>query len=79
MSLTVPLVPKWLPPSREFWAYATGIGHIAAGVAILTGVQARLAAVLLTRDVRILHAAGAFADAPGGSPQAAMNWSEERH
>jgi uncharacterized membrane protein YphA (DoxX/SURF4 family) len=48
MNLTVPLVPKWLPPTQEFWAYATGIGHIAAGVAILTGVQARLAAILLT-------------------------------
>ena len=48
MNLTVPLVPKWLPPSQTFWAYATGIGHIAAGVAILTGVRARLAAILLT-------------------------------
>jgi uncharacterized membrane protein YphA (DoxX/SURF4 family) len=48
MNLTVPLVPKWLPPSQEFWAYATGIGHIAAGIAILTGVQSRLAAILLT-------------------------------
>jgi uncharacterized membrane protein YphA (DoxX/SURF4 family) len=48
MNLTAPLVPKWLPPSQVFWAYATGIGHIAAGVAILTGVQARLAAILLT-------------------------------
>jgi uncharacterized membrane protein YphA (DoxX/SURF4 family) len=48
MNLTAPLVPKWLPPTQEFWAYATGIGHIAAGVAILTGVQARLAAILLT-------------------------------
>ncbi len=48
MNLTVPLVPKWLPPTQEFWAYATGVGHIAAGVAILTGVQARLAAILLT-------------------------------
>ena len=48
MNLTVPLVPKWLPPSQEFWAYATGIGHIAAGLAILTGVRARLAAILLT-------------------------------
>jgi uncharacterized membrane protein YphA (DoxX/SURF4 family) len=48
MDLTAPLVPKWLPPSQEFWAYATGIGHIAAGVAILTGVKARLAAILLT-------------------------------
>lgn len=48
MNLTAPLVPKWLPPGQEFWGYATGIAHIAAGLAILTGVQARLAAILLT-------------------------------
>lgn len=48
MNLTAPLVPKWLPPGQEFWGYATGVAHIAAGLAILTGVQARLAAVLLT-------------------------------
>ena len=48
MNLTAPLVPKWLPPSQEFWGYATGLAHIAAGIAILTGVQARLAAILLT-------------------------------
>ena len=48
MNLTAPLVPKWLPPSQEFWAYATGIFHIAGGIAILTGVKARLAAILLT-------------------------------
>jgi uncharacterized membrane protein len=48
MNLTAPLVPKWLPPSQVFWGYATGVCFIAAGLAILTGVQARLAAVLLT-------------------------------
>ena len=48
MNLTAPLVPKWLPPSQVFWAYATGVGHIAAGLAILSGVQARLASRLLT-------------------------------
>jgi hypothetical protein len=48
MSMTAPLVPKWLPPTQEFWGYATGASFIAAGVAILTGVQARLAAILLT-------------------------------
>jgi uncharacterized membrane protein YphA (DoxX/SURF4 family) len=48
MNLTAPLVPKWLPPGQEFWGYATGIAHVVAGVAILTGVQARLAAILLT-------------------------------
>jgi uncharacterized membrane protein YphA (DoxX/SURF4 family) len=48
MAITVSWVPKWVPPSQEFWAYATGIFHIAGGVALLIGVQARLAAILLT-------------------------------
>jgi uncharacterized membrane protein YphA (DoxX/SURF4 family) len=48
MNLTAPLVPKWLPPTQEFWGYATGVGFVAAGAAIVTGVQARLAAILLT-------------------------------
>jgi uncharacterized membrane protein len=48
LNYTAPLVPKWLPPTQVFWAYATGVAFIAAGVAILTRVQARLAAILLT-------------------------------
>jgi uncharacterized membrane protein len=48
MNYTAPLIPKWLPPSQEFWSYATGVFHIAGGLAILAGVQARLAAILLT-------------------------------
>ena len=48
MNLTVPLVPQWLPPGQTFWAYATGVAHIAGGLAILTGVKDRLAAILLT-------------------------------
>jgi uncharacterized membrane protein YphA (DoxX/SURF4 family) len=48
MNLTAPLVPKWLPPTQVFWGYATGVGFVAAGVAIVTGVKARLAAILLT-------------------------------
>jgi len=47
MNLTAPLVPKWLPPSQEFWGYATGIFHIAGGLALVTGIQARRAAILL--------------------------------
>jgi uncharacterized membrane protein YphA (DoxX/SURF4 family) len=37
-----------LPPGQTFWAYATGAGHILAGIALITGVCARLAAILLT-------------------------------
>jgi uncharacterized membrane protein YphA (DoxX/SURF4 family) len=48
MKNTASLVPKWLPPTQEFWGYATGVGFVAAGLAILTRVQARLAAILMT-------------------------------
>jgi uncharacterized membrane protein len=48
MNLTAPLVPRWLPPSQLFWGYATGVAFIAAGLAILSDIQARLAAILTT-------------------------------
>lgn len=48
MNFTAPLVPKWLPPSPLFWGYATGVFHILGGLAILSGVRARLGAILLT-------------------------------
>src|SRR5262249_8744384 len=47
MNLTAPLVPKWLPPSPVFSGYAPGVSHTAAGLAILTGIRARLAPILL--------------------------------
>jgi uncharacterized membrane protein len=74
-NLTSPLVPKWLPPTQNFWAYATGLGFIAAGVAILTGVQARLAAILLTFMLAsfaiLVHTPMLLA-----SPSNRYNWSE---
>jgi uncharacterized membrane protein YphA (DoxX/SURF4 family) len=75
MNLTAPLVPPWLPPTQEFWAYATGIGHIAAGIAILSGVQARLAAILLTAMFAsftpLVHWPMLLAD-----PSRYVNWTE---
>jgi uncharacterized membrane protein YphA (DoxX/SURF4 family) len=48
LDFTASMVPAWLPGSQKFWAAATGIGHLAAGVAFLTGVKARLAAFAVT-------------------------------
>ena len=41
------VIPGWIPGSPVFWTYFTGCAHIAAGLAILSGVQARLAATML--------------------------------
>jgi uncharacterized membrane protein YphA (DoxX/SURF4 family) len=75
MNLTAPLVPKWLPPTQEFWGYATGVCFVLAGVALLTGVQARLAAVLLTVMLAsftlLIHVPMLLAD-----HSSHMNWTE---
>jgi uncharacterized membrane protein YphA (DoxX/SURF4 family) len=44
-------IPKWIPPSQMFWAYATTIGFFLAAAAILTGIMAPLASRLITAEI----------------------------
>lgn len=44
--ITASMVPEWLS-GRHFWAYFTGTGHLAAGLALVSGMWARLAARML--------------------------------
>lgn len=59
IDFTATFVPAWIPPSQVFWAWATGAGHLAAGVALITGLQARLAvtlhAVMMASFVLFVH------------------------
>ena len=70
---TAKMVPGWLPMPL-FWAYATGAGHTAAGLAILSGIKARLAATTLAgmcgSFVLLLHAPRVLAD-----PASRFEWT----
>jgi uncharacterized membrane protein YphA (DoxX/SURF4 family) len=48
LSITVKLVPKWMPPGQMFWAIVTTIAFALAAVALLSGRSALLASQLLT-------------------------------
>jgi uncharacterized membrane protein len=71
---TAALVPAWLP-AHAAWVWLTGATYIAAGLAMLAGVWARLAATLSAAQIAVftlLVWAPAVA-APGAAPDA---WSE---
>ena len=67
-------IPKWLPLPPLFWAYFTGVAHVAAGVGILTPVIPRLAALLAATMygswVLIVHIPRTLA-----APHDAMEWN----
>jgi uncharacterized membrane protein YphA (DoxX/SURF4 family) len=68
---TADMIPAFIP-AHLFWAYFTGAGHFVAGVAILTNVLTRLAAilfaamvsgfVLLLHTPRVIHDPGSRAE-----------------
>jgi uncharacterized membrane protein YphA (DoxX/SURF4 family) len=70
---TSQMVPAWLP-ERLFFAYFTGAAHIAAGLAILSGIFARLAprmlALMCASFVLLIHIPGVI-----GAPTDRMQWT----
>jgi uncharacterized membrane protein len=76
----VAVIPRWLP-GQVAVAYLTGVAHVAAGVGLLTGILARLAATLealmLASFVLLVHLPSVFASpAPDWAPNARTQWTE---
>jgi len=53
VNMTTPLVPAWLP-LHDAWAHITGSAYLAAGVAIVTGIFARLASALVALQIALI-------------------------
>ncbi len=72
-AFTASFVPAWIP-FPLFWAYATGAGHAASGIALISGVQARLAvtmhALMMGSFVILLHLPRVFAQ-----PASHVEWT----
>lgn len=70
---TIDLIPTWIP-FRMFWAYLTGAGHIATGLAVLFSVVPRAAAVaeagMLTIITLLVWVPAVFA-----APRTRMPWT----
>jgi uncharacterized membrane protein len=74
LDLTAPVVPAWLP-WHVGWAYFTGGAYLAAGVAVLTNILARLAAALATLQMGLFFVLSWIPLAASGH-MGAFQWGE---
>jgi uncharacterized membrane protein len=61
---TANMVPEWMPGGQMFWALATGVGHVAVGLGLITNRLAvpatRIGALMYSCFALFSHLPGAF-------------------
>lgn len=67
------LVPRWLPPTADFWVVLTGVAFVLAGVAILVRVKDVLASQLLAL-MFLVFSVLALVPLPIASPHDHVAW-----
>ncbi|HLY00884.1 MAG TPA: hypothetical protein VKR56_00145 [Candidatus Cybelea sp.] len=75
LSVTVALVPKWIPPNQMFWAILTTVAFAFAAVAMLINVRAQLAMRLMVVMLTIFGIA-VWIPLLVAHPETHGNWSE---
>jgi uncharacterized membrane protein len=65
LKITASMVPAWMPPGQVFWAMATGVGHFAVGLALISNRMAvpatRIGALMYVCFALFSWLLGAFA------------------
>ena len=74
LNLTAPIIPSWIP-GHVFWAYFTGTAYVAAGVAIVSGILARLAALLVALQIALITIL-VWGPVVASGKVSPMNWQE---
>jgi uncharacterized membrane protein YphA (DoxX/SURF4 family) len=74
VELTAPLVPDWIP-RRVFWAYATGVIYIGAGILVATGLATRFGAMAAAVQVALITVL-VWGTMLLEAPLSAMHWQE---
>lgn len=75
LARTSDLVPKWVPPNGMFWTWATTVAFGLAGVSLVTGFKALLAARLTTLML-VIFVVAIWIPTLIADPKTHSNWAE---
>ena len=74
LQITAKMVPAWMPGGQVFWAIATGIGHLAVGLALI-GNRIAMPATRLGALMYVAFALFSWLPGAAAHPQEWLRWA----